>query len=260
MKRALIVVAGFVIATVAIVTAAPAAIRWVERNQAIAERKDIVLPPPIRPGTPPSGAASSSQAPVQSSKAGNIRAAVNWDVPFTSQTPLGNWDALHKEACEEASVLTVLRYFDNRPFTSPEEADEEIVALVHANTALGFPVDDTAEQIVDLIQSQNPALDAELLKNPSVDAIKEVLSEGKLVIVPAQGQLLGNPYFQTPGPPYHMLVIRGFTDSGFAITNDPGTKRGEAFVYKWDVLMNAIHDWNGGDVMNGAKVVVVVGE
>jgi len=42
------------------------------------------------------------------------------------------------------------------------------------------------------------------------------------------------------------------------ITNDPGTKRGENFAYKYQDLMNAIHDWNNGDVKNGRPVVLVV--
>ncbi len=55
-----------------------------------------------------------------------------------------------------------------------------------------------------------------------------------------------------------MLVLRGYTKDGYVITNDPGTKRGAQYAYRWSVLLNAIHDWNGGDVENGEKVVIVV--
>jgi len=74
--------------------------------------------------------------------------------------------------------------------------------------------------------------------------------------VPAAGRELGNPNFTDPGPLYHMLVVRGYTENNF-ITNDVGTRKGENYQYKYDVLMNAIHDWNGGDVNNGQRVVIV---
>ncbi len=256
MKRIFFIAASFVIATVAVAITTPVAIRRMERNQAIAERKDIVLPPPIRLEPISSSAVSSSFASVSPSI---ISAAVNWDVPFTSQAPTGIWDSDHKEACEEASVLMVLRYFEGRRFASIEDADSAVIGLVRANEALGNAVDISAAQVIDLLRSQNPVLNTRLLIDPSVNDMKKILSDGELIIVPVQGQLLGNPYFQHPGPPYHMLVVRGFTDTGFVITNDPGTKRGEAFVYTWDVLMNAMHDWNGGDVESGAKRVIFVG-
>jgi hypothetical protein len=187
-----------------------------------------------------------------------LKTAINWDVPFTSQAPHANWDEVHEEACEEASVLMVLKYFRGETFASAEDANREIDEILASNESLGFPVDDTAEQVVTLLRHEDPSLTAVLLQHPTVDDLKKVLSEGKLVIVPAAGQELGNPYFTAPGPRYHMLVLRGYTQDGYVITNDPGTKRGKEYAYSWNVLMDAIHDWNGGDVENGAKVVVVV--
>ncbi|KKR45570.1 MAG: hypothetical protein UT82_C0026G0013, partial [Parcubacteria group bacterium GW2011_GWB1_40_14] len=92
----------------------------------------------------------------------------------------------------------------------------------------------------------------------TVDTIKRELAAGNPIIVPAAGRELGNPYFTSPGPLYHMLVIRGYTSDDKFITNDPGTRRGEEYTYKFDILMNAIHDWNGGDVINGKKVIIVL--
>jgi hypothetical protein len=71
------------------------------------------------------------------------------------------------------------------------------------------------------------------------------LVSGKLVIIPAAGRLLGNPNFSGQGPIYHMLVVRGFDNkTGEFITNDPGTRKGEGYRYKYSVLINAIHDWS----------------
>ena len=231
-----------------------------EREARSREQESVVIPAAM--GRSSSSSSSATPAPASSSKPATPPQAVskdevNWDVPFTPQAPFAQWDAVHKEACEETSALMVLKYFAGEDIASPEAADAEIVRLVEAS---GAPVDETAAEVADLLRSENPSLDVSLLSNPTEAQLKAVLAEGKLVIVPAAGRRLGNPFFQSPGPPYHMLVLRGYTKDGHVITNDPGTRRGENFAYKWDVLINAIHDWNGGDVENGAKVVVVIGE
>lgn len=184
---------------------------------------------------------------------------VNYDVPFVSQAPLLVWDELHQEACEETSILMVMKYFNGENIQSLEEADDEIVGLVAANTALGFAVDDTAEEAALLLRTEAPHLSVDLLYEPTVEHMKSLLSSGKLIIAPLQGQYLGNPYYTAPGPRYHMLVLKGYINNSYFITNDPGTKRGKDYVYSFDVFMNAIHDWNDGDVENGQKVVIVVG-
>ena len=40
-----------------------------------------------------------------------------------------------------------------------------------------------------------------------------------------------------------MLVIKGYLDNSF-ITNDPGTKRGENFIYSIDNLLLSLADWD----------------
>ena len=98
-----------------------------------------------------------------------------------------------------------------------------------------------------------------LIEDPTVDQIKAELVAGRPVIVPAAGRLLGNPYFTAPGPIYHMLVIRGYTQNDQFIVNDPGTSRGESFLYDFDTLLYALHDWNnGGEITQGRKVVIVL--
>ena len=56
-----------------------------------------------------------------------------------------------------------------------------------------------------------------------------------------------------------MLVIRGFDDAdGSFIVNDPGTRRGNGLRYPQARLLDAIHDWNNGDVLNGEKRVMIL--
>jgi hypothetical protein len=40
-----------------------------------------------------------------------------------------------------------------------------------------------------------------------------------------------------------MLVIKGYDNNEF-ITNEVGTKRGDGFKYKYQQLIDAVHDWD----------------
>lgn len=259
MQRRFLLIIGIVFVFLSVVVVIPRATSWWERREAMSEQTTVRLPP-VQHFFSSSSSSSFSSFFSSPSSPSSIPSAINWDVPFTSQAPAGNWDPPYDEACEEASVLMALRYFQGKPIVSVEDADSAVVALVEANATLGFPIDDTAAQVKTLIESQDPSLIVSLMKDPGIDLLQDVLQSGALIIMPLAGREIGNPYFQTPGPLYHMLVIRGFTEDGFAITNDPGTKRGEKFVYRWQTLLDANHDWNGGDVENGERVVVVVGK
>ncbi len=190
-----------------------------------------------------------------------LPASKNLAVPFTSQAPHGNWDEPYQEACEEASVYMVHAYFSGMdegqiPASTADEALLQIVAF--EMELFGFYQDTTVEKtgvFAELLYGHT----YQVLTDPTVEDIQRKLVQGHPVIVPAAGRLLGNPYFTAPGPLYHMLVIRGYTQDGQFIVNDPGTYRGEAYLYDFDTIMNAMHDWNeGGEITEGRKVVLVL--
>lgn len=186
-------------------------------------------------------------------------------VPFTSQAPLGNWDPPFDEACEEASLLMVDAAYAGRFFT-PEGAAEEIQEFANWVEERGYAIDTTAEEVARIAQSYLRR-DSIVYTGEQVTAenIKLLLREGFPVIIPAAGRMLGNPYFSGDGPPYHMLVITGWEPASFLrgerfITNDPGTKRGEGYVYSVQVIMDAIHDWTGAKetIEQGQKAMVIL--
>lgn len=191
-----------------------------------------------------------------------LPASINLAVPFTAQAPHANWDYPYKEACEEASVYMVHRYYEGEPegLIDPDKADADLLSIVEfENSLFGYYEDTTTEQTSVFAELMYGFSGVEMIEDPTVDQIKEQLAQGRPVIVPAAGRLLGNPYFTAPGPLYHMLVIRGYTPSNQFIVNDPGTYRGEAYLYDFDTLMNAMHDWNNGDeITEGKKVVLVL--
>ncbi|MBI4426165.1 MAG: C39 family peptidase [Candidatus Kerfeldbacteria bacterium] len=189
----------------------------------------------------------------------NLPAEINLKVPFTVQAPHANWDDDHREFCEEASVLMVARYFQDRAIGDADQAERSLQDVKQWQIKnLGFYKDTTAVETARILREQFKLGDVEVISNPTLTNIKAEVAAGNLVIMPAAGRLIGNPYYRQPGPLYHMLVIKGYTKDGQLITNDPGTKRGADWAYQANVLMNAMHDWNDGDVVNGQRVVIVV--
>jgi len=188
-----------------------------------------------------------------------ILSALNLAVPFTSQAPFGNWDLPYQEACEEASVLMVARFKAGKSITSAQDADIELHKLFDFEVKLfGYYQDTTAQQTLEFASKFYGFEHSRLIYDFTFADVTRELAKGNPLVMPAAGRLLPNPYFHQPGPLYHMLVIRGYTPDGKVITNDPGTKRGEQFIYTQDGLFRAAHDWNGGDVTNGRKVLIVL--
>ena len=188
---------------------------------------------------------------------------INLAVPFTSQAPFAEWDEIHEETCEEASELMADAYFNNKKFT-PKSAESELLKLNDWEAAnIGEYMNTSTEQAAQVLVKYFHFADVSIRKITSqeyfLDTIIEALNNDKLIIMPAAGQLLGNPNFTAPGPIYHMLVIKGYTKNNDIITNDPGTRRGHNYVYTLETLYNALHYWNQGDVIHGEKILIIVG-
>lgn len=185
---------------------------------------------------------------------------INLAVPFTVQAPNANWDEVHQEFCEEASVLMAASYIKGWDIPDADTADSKMFEIkTFEEGRFGYYKDTTAEETAIIIREFYGIEKVKVVYDPTIEDIKKALNEKKVIIAPAAGRQLGNPYFRQPGPLYHALVIKGYTREGNFITNDPGTRRGADFIYNPNVLLNAIHDWNSGDVDHGRKVVIIVG-
>lgn len=172
---------------------------------------------------------------------------INLEVPFVSQAPFREWDDLHNEACEEASVLSVILFLNDSNMDASQK-DEEIKKMINWQEGnFGGHYDLPLEKVKELVEIYYHK-SAKIIDDVTIDSIKQELANNNPIIIPAAGRVLGNPYFKTPGPVYHMLVIRGYDDNPLAgggefITNDVGTNtKGENFRYKYDKLLDAIHD------------------
>jgi hypothetical protein len=183
---------------------------------------------------------------------------VNHSVPFTSQAPLGDWKLPYQEACEEASLMMATHYLLNKGGFTTQSANRELRSLLAFVENEGYAIDITAEETVEVARRYyGDSIEVEAVYDFDVVDIKTILADGGLVIMPFSGRQLPNPHFRAPGPLYHMLVVKGYNDTGF-ITNDPGTKFGANFTYSYDAIMHANHDWNNGNMNEGKKVMISI--
>lgn len=185
------------------------------------------------------------QAPTDGGAIKQIERNVNFDVPFQPQAPFAVWDEIHEDTCEEASVVMVAFYRQGKSL-SPQAMEDELQKLVAwQQEKFGYWKDTTAEETATIAREYY-GLTPRVVYDLTIADIKKELSDGHLVLVPAAGRKLGNPFYKQPGPIYHMVVVRGY-DSQFIYTNDPGTKRGENYKYYPEIILNAVADWPGSD-------------
>jgi hypothetical protein len=187
----------------------------------------------------------------------NLPERANLDVPMVYQAPFNVWDTEHDDACEEASALMISNYWEGKRSLTRQEMEDQILALIdYQMDAFGFFKDTNAAQTVQFMKDYLGLERVAVLPVNSIDDIRRQIAAGRPVILPADGKALKNPNFRNGGPPYHMLVVKGYTEDNI-ISNDPGTRRGANWLYTNEIIMDAVHDWNGGDVKNGQPVMIV---
>ncbi|MBX4187299.1 MAG: C39 family peptidase [Candidatus Doudnabacteria bacterium] len=170
------------------------------------------------------------------------------NVPFVSQSPLARWDdPRQQDGCEEASILMAWLWINNKTMTK-EEAEKAITDTADfEQDRYGSYHDTDAADTVQLMKDYYGYTNLTFKIDPTIEDIKNTLREGKLVLVPANGQKLGNPNYKPPGPLTHMLVIKGFDNSkNQFITNDPGTRLGDGYVYDYQTVYNAMVNYPTG--------------
>lgn len=182
------------------------------------------------------------------------------DVPFTPQSPRGDWGQPYQDACEEASVAMAMAWVRGADLT-PNEADDEILGQVaYERYYFGYHRDTALRETLKLFTRYYQYPTAAVLRDITTVDIQGALAAGNLVLLPVAGELIANPYYARP-PVYHMVVVVGYDDEAEEfIVHDPGTKRGKNFRYNYDLLWNAVHDWTGDPetILGGAKAMIVV--
>lgn len=213
-------------------------------------RKNLVRP--SNPNTPSNTNNISNSNSSSTNSSANVNSNVNSNVPlpssaklevaFTAQAPTANWDELHNEACEEASVIMANAYFEKISSLPPATVEKQITDLTKwQQDNYGYYLSITTAETARMAEEVY-GLNADIVPFDK-NTIKQAIVDGKLVIYPANGQLLDNPNFKAPGPIYHMLVITGYDKDTF-ITNDPGTRNGFNYKYSYETLEAANGTWD----------------
>ncbi|MBN2096811.1 C39 family peptidase [Candidatus Peregrinibacteria bacterium] len=187
---------------------------------------------------------------------------INLNVPFFPQAPDADWGLPWQEACEEAASVLAWYYVTGQPLTK-EQFKEEVLALVgwqkeHFGDYKHSNIEQTAMMIKGhFLDLSSANIQMALIEEPTVGELKEFIADGYVVIAPFAGRQLGNPFYSGEGPLYHMMVIKGYDKKHF-ITNDVGTKRGENFIYPYQTILSAMHEWHDTNINLGMRKVIVL--
>jgi len=182
---------------------------------------------------------------------------------FVEQAPEKNWDQPWQDACEEATLLTVDFYYQNKKAT-PSSVRQAILDMIDYETKQGFSHDINLTQMAQ-VASAYLGYQTKIINDPTLLQIKQFLLENTPVIIPANGKTLfaENPNFNQGGPYYHNLTILGYDDkSSQFIVHDVGTRRGAYFRYSYSLLLESIHDlpssFDKKEINTGPKRVLIL--
>lgn len=205
-----------------------------------------------------SGTVSDKQAEIQSENAVQDEkvktvtvpeSSLLGNVPFTVQAPFGEWNiSTFQNGCEEAAVVMAAYWVSGKPLTQ-DIAKQEIIALTRfEDKKHGQSIDTSAKDTEALLKEYYGVTTSEVRINITLVDIQEALTDGALVIVPADGRKLMNPNYKQPGPTTHMLVVIGYdAEKKEFVTHDSGTRKGQDYRYQEDILYKAIRDYPTGD-------------
>jgi len=172
------------------------------------------------------------------------------DVPFISEAPENKWSGAWINACEEASVAMVDNFYIGKNKVSPKDAAILMNKLfAWENKTFKSNANTNATRTVQMIEKNNLSYKTTIVRNPTMEQIKNELRAGRPVISLHYGFDLNNPEirFLRTGSAYHMMVIKGFdenTEKFIVQDNGNHNNHGIDFRYDYDTLFSSLHDYN----------------
>ncbi len=171
-------------------------------------------------------------------------------VPFQVQAPGGKWDEpLFQNGCEEASIIMAARWVNGLGELNADAMTKEIRRVsMEEKRIFGHSIDTSIEDTHKILKQVFEIEHAKVIELRSIDDFSKQLLNGNLIVVNVYGRALKNPYFTSPGPITHMLVVIGYdAEKKQVITNDPGTKNGRGYRYDKDIFWNALWNYPTGE-------------
>lgn len=168
--------------------------------------------------------------------------------PYINEAPDKNWTGPWKNACEEASIAIVEKYYQGKKEVSVKEAKEYMQILFKIQDELyGSNADADMARLIEII-NKAASFKGKIKENPTIDDIKEQIRNKNLVITPHYGYDLKNPNipFALRGSYYHMMVVVGYDDAKkeFIVHDTGDIKTGANHRYNYELFMNSIHDFD----------------
>jgi len=186
--------------------------------------------------------------PVFFVSAEEITTQTRLDVPYISEVPDGRWTGSWKNACEEASIAMVDRYYASVKKTTTAWQKAYMTKLFVIERKLWKSDANTDVDMTIKLINDNSSFSARAAENPTIDEIKKELDAGHPVIVPVDGFKLANKNipFLAAGSGYHMFVLIGYDDNKQTfIAHDNGDlKDGVGILYGYDRVMETLHDYS----------------
>lgn len=168
-------------------------------------------------------------------------------VPYINEAPDGKFSGNWKDACEEASMIMVEKYYSGIKTVSINEAKNAMQKLFdYEDKIYGSNHNSDAIRTVEIIEN-NLSYNAEIKTNPTIRDIKNQIAKKQPVISLHYGFDLKNPNipFAVNGSYYHMMVVVGYDDAikEFIVHDDGDQKNGANYRYGYDLFMNSLHDY-----------------
>lgn len=173
---------------------------------------------------------------------------LNLEIPYINEAPDDIWTGPWKNACEEASMAMVEKFYTGKNPVPVKEAKTFMIALFDKqNKIWGSNADSDAVRTAKLINDYS-SYNAVIKDNPTAEDIKKELQQKHPVISLHYGKDLQNkniPFLRT-GSYYHMMVITGYDDiEEEFIVNDTGDRKtGKGYRYDYDIFINSLHDFD----------------
>ncbi len=175
---------------------------------------------------------------------------VNLDVPYINEAPDDNWTGPWKNACEEASMAMIEKYYFGKSTVAVNEAKVFMTMLfTKQNNIWGSNADSDAKRTAQLINDYT-IYNAKIIGNPTVEDIKKEIQQKRPIIALHYGFDLNNkdiPFVPLPrGTSYHMTVVVGYDDATKEfIVNDTGDRKlGKNHRYDYGTYINSLHDFD----------------
>lgn len=170
------------------------------------------------------------------------------NVPFVSEAPDNNWTGSWKNACEEASITMVDKYYQGIDKISIPEEKKFMQTLFDAQVKL-YGSDANSDSIRTMYLIDKYAIfTGDVINDPTIDDIISEIDQGRPVIAFHRGFDLKNENipFLSAGSSYHSTVVVGYNiETRKFIVHDPGdTPSGNGHLYDFDLYMNSLHDYN----------------